>query len=93
MFIRHDITAGVMASVAMIAAIIVGEYSAAALVVPSEAVVNTGEHSYVFLAHQGGHFEPRMVTTGIADQPDAMKRKARGIGATYVLAGAVTRTR
>lgn len=32
-FIHHDITAGFMASVAMIAAIIVGEYSAAALVV------------------------------------------------------------
>jgi Cd2+/Zn2+-exporting ATPase len=32
-FIRHDITAGFMASVAMIAAIIIGEYSAAALVV------------------------------------------------------------
>lgn len=33
LLIRHDITAGVMATVAMIAAIIVGEYSAAALVV------------------------------------------------------------
>jgi len=33
LFLRHDITAGVMASVAMIAAILVGEYSAAALVV------------------------------------------------------------
>ena len=32
-FIRHDITAGFMASVAMIAAILIGEYSAAALVV------------------------------------------------------------
>ena len=32
-FIQHDITAGFMASVAMIAAILVGEYSAAALVV------------------------------------------------------------
>lgn len=32
-FVRHDITAGFMASVAMIAAILVGEYSAAALVV------------------------------------------------------------
>jgi Cd2+/Zn2+-exporting ATPase len=31
--VKHDITAGVMASIAMIAAIIVGEYSAAALVV------------------------------------------------------------
>ena len=33
LIIKHDITAGVMVSVAMIAAIIVGEYSAAALVV------------------------------------------------------------
>lgn len=33
LIIRHDITAGVMAATAMIAAIIVGEYSAAALVV------------------------------------------------------------
>lgn len=32
-FLKHDITAGFMASVAMIAAILVGEYSAAALVV------------------------------------------------------------
>ncbi len=32
-FLQHDITAGFMASVAMIAAIIIGEYSAAALVV------------------------------------------------------------
>lgn len=32
-FVRHDITSGVMAAVAMIAAILIGEYSAAALVV------------------------------------------------------------
>jgi Zn2+/Cd2+-exporting ATPase len=32
-FVRHDITSGVMAAVAMIAAILVGEFSAAALVV------------------------------------------------------------
>ncbi|MEM5774305.1 MAG: cation-translocating P-type ATPase, partial [Anaerolineaceae bacterium] len=32
-FVHHDITAGFMASVAMIAAILIGEYSAAALVV------------------------------------------------------------
>jgi len=38
LIIRHDITAGVMASTAMIAAIIVGEYSAAALVVFMMAV-------------------------------------------------------
>ena len=36
-----------------------------ALMVPSEAVVNTGEHQYVFLARSGGHFEPRMVWVGL----------------------------
>jgi Cu(I)/Ag(I) efflux system membrane fusion protein len=37
------------------------------LVVPTEAVVNTGEVSYVFLAHGGGRFEPRRVFTGRSD--------------------------
>jgi Cu(I)/Ag(I) efflux system membrane fusion protein len=35
-----------------------------ALSVPGEAVVHAGEHSYVFLAHASGRFEPRMVWTG-----------------------------
>jgi Cu(I)/Ag(I) efflux system membrane fusion protein len=38
-----------------------------ALVVPAEAVVNTGEISYVFVAHGGGRFEPRRVLTGGGD--------------------------
>ncbi len=38
---------------------------ALALSVPSEAVVNTGENSYVFIAHAGGRFEPRRVWTGL----------------------------
>ena len=37
------------------------------LVVPAEAVVNTGEVSYVFLARGGGKFEPRRVWTGSGD--------------------------
>jgi multidrug efflux pump subunit AcrA (membrane-fusion protein) len=37
------------------------------LVVPSEAVVNTGVVSYVFLARGGGTFEPRRVWTGKDD--------------------------
>jgi Cu(I)/Ag(I) efflux system membrane fusion protein len=41
--------------------------TAKALVVPDEAVVNTGEESYVFLAHAGGRFEPRRVTVGVRD--------------------------
>ena len=39
----------------------------AALIVPAEAVVNTGEVSYVFLARGGGRFEPRRVWTGGGD--------------------------
>jgi Cu(I)/Ag(I) efflux system membrane fusion protein len=34
------------------------------LAVPAEAVVNTGEHRYVFQARAGGHFEPRLVQAG-----------------------------
>jgi Cu(I)/Ag(I) efflux system membrane fusion protein len=41
--------------------------AAMALSVPSEAVVNTGEHSYVFVAHVGGNFEPRLVWTGMPE--------------------------
>jgi Cu(I)/Ag(I) efflux system membrane fusion protein len=38
-----------------------------ALVVPAEAVVQTGELSYVFLARGEGRFEPRRVWTGRGD--------------------------
>ncbi len=34
------------------------------LLVPAEAVVDTGEAHYVFVAKAGGHFEPRMVKLG-----------------------------
>ncbi len=37
------------------------------LAVPHEAVVQTGEFSYVFLAYPGGRFEPRLVRTGVQD--------------------------
>lgn len=35
-----------------------------ALVVPDEAVVDTGEHRYVFVSKEGGRFEPRAVKVG-----------------------------
>lgn len=38
--------------------------SRAGLTVPSEAIVDTGEEQYVFLALGGGHFEPRKVRLG-----------------------------
>jgi len=51
-----------------------------ALSVPAEAVVNAGEHTYVFIAHEGGHFEPRMVWTGLpeGDRVQILKGVAEG---------------
>jgi Cu(I)/Ag(I) efflux system membrane fusion protein len=48
--------------------------------VPAEAVVNAGEHSYVFLAHPGGRFEPRLVWTGnpSGDRIQILKGVAEG---------------
>ena len=50
------------------------------LVVPAEAVVNTGQHSYVFLARAGGLFEPRMVVVGheAGDRVEVLKGLAAG---------------
>jgi membrane fusion protein, copper/silver efflux system len=55
-----------------------------ALVVPDEAVVNTGEHKYVFLAHRDGHFEPRMVWTGAQDGDRVQILKGVAAGDTVV---------
>jgi len=38
--------------------------SASGLVIPAEALVDTGAHRYVFVAKAGGHFEPRLVQVG-----------------------------
>jgi Cu(I)/Ag(I) efflux system membrane fusion protein len=50
------------------------------LSVPGEAVVRAGEHSYVFLAHAGGRFEPRLVWTGTSqgDRIQVLKGVAEG---------------
>jgi len=55
-----------------------------ALTVPGEAVVNTGEHRYVFLAHRDGHFEPRMVWTGVQDGDRVQILKGLAEGDTVV---------
>jgi Cu(I)/Ag(I) efflux system membrane fusion protein len=54
------------------------------LSVPSEAVVNAGEHSYVFLAHAGGHFEPRLVWTGVPEEDRAQILRGVAEGDTVV---------
>ncbi|HXI57875.1 MAG TPA: efflux RND transporter periplasmic adaptor subunit, partial [Polyangia bacterium] len=38
--------------------------SALGLVIPSEALVDTGEHQYVFVSRGEGHFSPRLVHVG-----------------------------
>ena len=47
------------------------------LTVPEEAVIRAGEHSYMFIAHAGGRFEPRMVWTG--DQDGERVQITRGV--------------
>jgi Cu(I)/Ag(I) efflux system membrane fusion protein len=54
------------------------------LVLPSEAVVNTGEQRYVFLVHAGGHFEPRLVTVGQQDGDDVQILSGVAAGDTVV---------
>ena len=44
----------------------------AGLVLPGEAVINTGNERYVFLAHANGHFEPRRVRVG-REEGDAVE--------------------
>lgn len=41
-----------------------GTPARAALVLPAEAVINTGNERYVFLVRPNGHFEPRLVRVG-----------------------------
>jgi len=36
------------------------------LAVPSDAVIDTGERQIVFVAHPGGHFQPRAIRLGVA---------------------------
>ena len=54
------------------------------LVVPSEAVVDTGELQYVFVVHAGGRFEPRRVKIGSRDLGKVQLLEGAGDGETVV---------
>jgi membrane fusion protein, copper/silver efflux system len=56
--------------------VVIEAHAADAVTVPSEAVVDTGETQYVFVARTGGRFEPRSVRIG-----------AVGEGRTEILEG------
>ncbi|MEQ1833674.1 MAG: efflux RND transporter periplasmic adaptor subunit [Candidatus Eisenbacteria bacterium] len=55
-----------------------------ALMVPSEAVINTGEVSYVFLARGDGRYEPRRVWTGRGDGDKVTVLRGLAFGDTVV---------
>ena len=48
----------------MFGEVIIDQGAAEGLVIPREAVVDTGEQQYVFMAEAGGHFTPRLVRLG-----------------------------
>jgi multidrug efflux pump subunit AcrA (membrane-fusion protein) len=52
----------------------------AGLMVPAEAVVDTGEMHYLFVAKEGGHFEPRTVKIGsrVKDRVEILSGVAEG---------------
>jgi len=54
--------------------------AAVALVVPAEALVDTGQARYVFVAKPGGHFEPRPVKVGVraGDRAEIVSGLAEG---------------
>jgi Cu(I)/Ag(I) efflux system membrane fusion protein len=54
----------------MFADVVVQLGSRRGLVIPAEALVDTGEQQYVFLAREGGRFEPRRVRAGAREMGD-----------------------
>jgi Cu(I)/Ag(I) efflux system membrane fusion protein len=38
------------------------------IAIPEDAIIDTGERRIVFVGHEGGHFEPRAIETGISLQ-------------------------
>jgi Cu(I)/Ag(I) efflux system membrane fusion protein len=55
---------GMVGTVDLAAAAAAADAGAPAVVIPAEALADTGEAQYVFLARDGGRFEPRRVTAG-----------------------------
>jgi Cu(I)/Ag(I) efflux system membrane fusion protein len=56
----------------------------ALLTVPTEAIIHTGEHDYVFISHESGHFEPRMVWVGRSDSDRTEVRRGLAEGEVVV---------
>jgi membrane fusion protein, copper/silver efflux system len=61
--------------------------STTALMVPTEAVVDTGEAHYLFVAKAGGRFEPRVVRVGAHSKDKVEILSGVGEGETVVTTG------
>ncbi len=58
--------------------------TASGVVVPVEALVDTGDHQYVFLAKEGGRFEPRSVKAGVRSGDKVQLLEGVSAGETVV---------
>lgn len=61
--------------------------SATGLVIPAEALVDTGAHQYVYVARGGGHFEPRLVRVGARTTERVQIAEGLSEGETVVTTG------
>jgi Cu(I)/Ag(I) efflux system membrane fusion protein len=61
--------------------------AASGLVIPSEAVVDTGEHQYTFVAKDAGHFEPRLLRVGGRSGDKVQVAEGLAEGETVVTTG------
>lgn len=61
--------------------------SASGLLIPSEALVDTGDNQYVFVAKAEGHFEPRLVKVGARAGDKVQVSEGVAEGETVVTTG------
>lgn len=73
--IEFDNAAGILKP-GMYATVMIDVDLGEGIAIPEDAIIDTGERKIVFVAHDGGHFEPRSIEVGISVE-----------GAVQVLAG------
>jgi multidrug efflux pump subunit AcrA (membrane-fusion protein) len=57
------------------------------IIVPQEAVLNSGIEQHVFVVHEGGLFEPRKVSIGPVEDGNAVILSGLKAGETIVVSG------
>jgi multidrug efflux pump subunit AcrA (membrane-fusion protein) len=57
------------------------------IIVPEEAVLNSGTEQHVFVVHEGGVFEPRKITIGPVVDGHAVILSGLKAGETIVVSG------